>query len=285
MSNYLCEKITDCSSCEYHNQTFVSYRYLRRKEKIENEVCKLNTIFFLVSGALTIDSEEFPNQTVREGEFLLHPMGSAVEMTAVTDSEMIIYIFDYPPHICSEYFDKSIDLAQSIVPVHKVMSMKFPLRLFVQSLKTSLSDDLICQFFLRAKQTEFYCLLNSYYTKEELSEFYAPIFKDGKTFRYFILQNYKKMKDVEEFAFKAGYSVSTFRRIFKEVFGMPAYQWMLKMKCENIKEDLSVHQLPVKDLCAKYGFDSLSNFSHFCKSNFGMSPRLLRSQKNIIEED
>ena len=44
------------------------------------------------------------------------------------------------------------------------------------------------------------------------------------SFRNFTLQNYLKAKDVESFAQLGGYSTITFRRLFKDTFGEPAYQ-------------------------------------------------------------
>ena len=95
-----------------------------------------------------------------------------------------------------------------------------------------LNDDLLCAGFLNAKRTELVYLLNCYYTLKELAAFYSPIYRYSKSFRYFVMQNYMKVKDVEAFAQMGGYSTPTFRRLFKETFGEPAYQWMLK---RNVK--------------------------------------------------
>ena len=110
--------------------------------------------------------------------------------------------------------------------------------------------------------------------------FYAPIYRYSHSFQYFVMQNYQKAKDVETFAQLGGYSVPTFRRIFKDTFGEPAYQWMLKRKCQDIHNDLIMTELSISEICYKYGFESLSNFSHFCRANFGQSPRSVRSLKD-----
>ena len=142
-----------------------------------------------------------------------------------------------------------------------------------------LNNELLCVEFLKAKQTELYFLLNCYYTLKELAAFYSPIYRYSKSFRYFVMQNYMKAKDVEAFAQLGGYSTPTFRRLFKETFGEPVYQWMLKKKCEDIQTDLTTTEMSISEISYKYGFESLSNFSHFCRANFGMSPRALRTKK------
>ena len=93
------------------------------------------------------------------------------------------------------------------------------------------------------------------------------------------MQNYMKAKDVEAFAQMGGYSTPTFRRLFKETFGEPAYQWMLKKKREDIQNDLTTTEMSISEISYKYGFESLSNFSHFCRTNFEQSPRAIRTQR------
>jgi hypothetical protein len=53
----------------------------------------------------------------------------------------------------------------------------------------------------------------------------------------FVIQNYKKVKTVEELAQLGGYTISTFRRIFNSVFHEPVYEWMLARRKENVLDD------------------------------------------------
>lgn len=105
-------------------------------------------------------------------------------------------------------------------------------------------------------------------------------YRYSQTFRYFVMQNYLKAKDVESFAQLGGYSTITFRRLFKDTFGEPAYQWMTKKKCLDIQNDLITTNASISEICYKYGFESLSNFSHFCRANFGKSPRAIRNERD-----
>jgi AraC-like DNA-binding protein len=91
------------------------------------------------------------------------------------------------------------------------------------------------------------------------------------------MQNYEKVKNVEEFAHLGGYSTSTFRRLFKNMFHVPAYEWILDKKREGILSDLrGDERLAV--LTERYGFETPSHFAHFCKSSFGDTPRSLRKR-------
>ena len=92
------------------------------------------------------------------------------------------------------------------------------------------------------------------------------------------MQNYNTVKNVEEFAHLGGYTTTTFRRLFKNLYGIPVYEWILEKKREGILEDLQRTNMRITEICNRYGFDSLSHFAHFCKDSFGDTPRALRKK-------
>jgi len=92
------------------------------------------------------------------------------------------------------------------------------------------------------------------------------------------MQNYTKVKNVEEFAHLGGYTTTTFRRLFRNFYGIPVYEWILEKKREGILEDLQHSKLRITEICNRYGFDSLSHLAHFCKDSFGDTPRALRKK-------
>lgn len=116
-------------------------------------------------------------------------------------------------------------------------------------------------------------------------------FDDPKAFCYdrytYILKNVPppliseplKIKPVEEFAQLGGYSVTTFRRIFKAIFNEPAYEWMMKQRKESILYQLRYTDASISEICFGHGFESLSHFSNFCKKSFGDSPRNIRKKE------
>lgn len=273
-------KFTDCSSCaEYRKQIF-KYRSYPKGFILPQERCLQNTLYFLLKGTVQVNSDEHPDTIFSEGQFILQPIGSRVEFKILETTECILYLFERPINICNERFSKGESLAEHLSNVPIVMDMCPPLKYFVEGIRMYLNDDLLCSNFLQAKRTELVYLLNCYYTLKDLAAFYAPIYRYSKSFRYFVMQNYMKAKDVEAFAQMGGYSTPTFRRLFKETFGEPVYQWMLKKKCEDIQIDLTTTELSISEICYKYGFESLSNFSHFCRTNFGKAPRLIRAERN-----
>lgn len=108
--------------------------------------------------------------------------------------------------------------------------------------------------------------------------FFYPISTYTESFQYFVMQNYDKVKNVEEFAHLGGYTTTTFRRMFKNMYGVPVYEWILDKKREGILNDLQYTKQRISVISARYGFDSLSHFAHFCKDSFGDTPRALRKR-------
>ena len=272
-------KFTDCASCaEYRKQIF-KYRSYPKGIILPQERCMQNTLYFLLKGSVLVNSEEHPNTIFSEGQFILQPIGSKVEFKVLEACECILYLFERPINVCSDRFNKGASIAETARTESVVLDMCPPLRFFVEGMRMYLNDELLCAGFLQSKRTELVYLLNCYYTLKDLAAFYPPIYRYSKSFRYFVMQNYMKAKDVEAFAQMGGYSTPTFRRLFKETFGEPAYQWMLKKKREDIQNDLTTTEMSISEISYKYGFESLSNFSHFCRTNFGQSPRAIRTQR------
>ena len=79
----------------------------------------------------------------------------------------------------------------------------------------------------------------------------------------------RQSEELEEFAHLGGYTTTTFRRMFKNMYGVPVYEWILDKKREGILNDLQYTKQRISVISARYGFDSLSHFAHFCKDSFG----------------
>lgn len=84
-----------------------------------------------------------------------------------------------------------------------------------------------CSRYLDVKCQEIIYILTCYYPIQQVSTFFYPISTYTESFHYFVMQNYDKVKNVEEFAHLGGYTTTTFRRLFKNMYGVPVYEWIL----------------------------------------------------------
>ena len=234
-------------------------------------------MLFMIKGELLINSQEYPGTTLRSGQFILQAIGSKIELLALTAVEYIVYWFNELPQICEDRFHEILDNAEDPLTYTPLMMTPRLFR-FATDMGEYLSEGPSCNPFIELKSKELVFLLISYYSQQQLSAFFYPIRSYTESFHYFVMQNYSKVKNVEEFAHLGGYSTTTFRRLFKNMYNVPVYEWILDKKRDGILDDLQHSKERISAISARYGFDSLSHFAHFCKASFGDSPRALRTK-------
>lgn len=282
MKEKLCESLNDCSQCPDVSGDILVRHVLTKGYHLPQDKCINNCIIFLLEGELLINSEEYPGTTLRKGEFILQAVNSKLELLALSDVEYLLYWFTQLPLICEERYRKIIENSEA--PITYTPLCAIPrLSSFLKDVFEYLDEASICSKYVNIKCQEMIFIITSYYPMPQLKAFFYPISTYTESFHYFVLQNYTKVKTVEEFAHLGGYTTTTFRRIFKNMYGEPVYEWMLNRKRKAILDDLQNTKEKIGMISSKYGFDSLSHFAHFCKSSFGHSPRELRSR--LLKEE
>ena len=98
------------------------------------------------------------------------------------------------------------------------------------------------------------------------------------SFEEFVLNNYKKVNTVKEFAELYCTSERSFGRKFKHCFNESPYRWMQKKKAERILEKISETEISFQDIAMDFNFKSQAHFSFYCKRMFGLTPRQLRNK-------
>lgn len=253
------------------------YRRLERGKHFPADKCTQNFILMMISGELLINSQEYPGTTLHSGRMVLQGIGSKVELLALSDVEYIIYWFNDLPKICEGRFADIMD-GQDAPLTYSPLSMHTRLANFVTDLQNYLVEGMSCGPYIDLKCKELVFLLTSYYPLPQLRAFFYPISSYTEGFHYFVMKNYESVKNVEEFAHLGGYSITTFRRLFKNMYGVPVYEWMLDRKREGILNDLQNTRERIGEISKRYGFDTMSHFAHFCKASFGDTPRALRNK-------
>lgn len=272
-----CIQYTSCTNCpKTANNVLVHYN-LPKGEHIPKDKCTQNCMLFMIKGELLINSEEYPGHTLRDKQFILQALGSKIEILALSDVEYVVYWFNELPVICEERYHEIVDNA--VVPLtYTPLVMSEQLFHLITSIPIFLGETTPCSKYIELKCKELVFLITNYYPLPQLSAFFYPVSTYTESFHYFVMQNYSHVKNVEEFAHLGGYTTTTFRRLFKNLYGMPVYEWILEKKREGILEDLQHTNMRITEICNRYGFDSLSHFAHFCKDSFGDTPRALRKR-------
>lgn len=270
-----CRGVRDCQKCPKAVDNIVRHVFHKRGFHVSARKTEENFLLFVLEGHMLINSEEYAGTSLRAGEFILQAVGSKIEMLAMTDVECIYYSFTNPEFFCDCHFKYIMDNVPAPL-ISSPLKIVPELRNFLEGARTYLRDPKVCRELMVLKKKECAFILSYYYSDYELASLVHPLAHYTSSFEYFVLQNYRKVKTVEEFAQLGGYTQSTFRRIFTNVFHEPVYEWMQKQRKEGILYDLKHTDSSISEICFQYGFESLPHFSNFCKKNFGASPRALR---------
>lgn len=271
----ICQGKWDCQTCPKAVDNAITHIIHQRGFHQPARKCEDNFILFLMKGEMLVNSKEYAGTKLKEGEFILQAIGSAFEMLALTECECIYYYFNQPEFFCDYHFNY---IMTEISPplIYSPLKIIPELHYFLNGSITYLNEKKVCRDLLSLKRKELAFVLGYYYSDYDLASLVHPLSKYVNSFQYFVIQNYKKAKTVEDFAHLGGYTLSTFRRIFNNVFHEPVYEWMLARRREDILDELHHSQATISEICYNYGFESLSHFSNFCKKHFGASPRNLR---------
>lgn len=273
-----CIRQIDCSSCPQKSEGALVFNQYPKGQHFSAEKCTQNCMIFMLKGELLVNSVEYPGTTLQSRQFILQAIGSKLELLALTDVEYIAYWFTELPLLCEERY-KEI-MKHSEIPLTYTPLVTIPM---LENLLKGLTDHFreqpaACGKYIDLKCQELVYILTCFYPLHQISSFFYPISTYTESFHYFVMQNYDKVKNVEEFAHRGGYTTTTFRRLFKNMYGVPVYEWILDKKREGILNDLQHTKQRISVISARYGFDSLSHFAHFCKDSFGDTPRSLRKR-------
>lgn len=242
------------------------------------EKCIENCMILMLKGDLLVNSNEYPGTTLHAKQVILQAIGSKLELLALTDVEYLTYWFTEPPMLCERHYRAALECYEAPLIYTPLYANAKLCRLMEDMAETLREPGEVCGKYIDFKCEELMYILTCYYPLPQINAFFYPISTYTESFHYFVMRNYEKVKSVEEFAHLGGYTTTTFRRLFKNLYGVPVYEWILDKKRTGILHDLQYTKQRISVISARYGFDSLSHFAHFCKDSFGDTPRSLRKR-------
>jgi AraC family transcriptional regulator, exoenzyme S synthesis regulatory protein ExsA len=239
-------------------------------------------LWFVVEGKCIIN---FGNQqyTAHQGE------GFAIQRSHSIDYEKVGFINEKPYE--SLMFFLKEDLIKEFLHTYQAKRIDFTLhppvsgitlnqsmQIFLQSIllafESKLSDN---SFFLKNKLFELLFNLTEINTQlfSTFNQFIEPIRNEIPAI---MEANFKENLTLEEFAYKAGRSLASFKRDFKKIYNTSPHQWLLNKRLAYARTLLEHTQMQVSDACYEAGFESLAHFSRVFKEKFGINPSALKSE-------
>ena len=261
--------------------------YLNKKK---GDILPLNDIYnqivFLLEGKINLLREQYFNRIIEKDSFLLSPRGFNYIMNVEEDSTVVIVNMHEKINFCHRFpFEILFKLKESLGIDHH--SAAYPLKInemlsdYLNTIVRSISDGMGCTYFHEVKQRELLFYLRAYYSKRDLTAFFAPILCNDTVFAKSVYQHYESAKNVGDLAGLTHYSISGFKKRFKKVFGIPPHNWMEREKAKKIYYEINCTQKTFKEISIEYSFSSPAHFDRFCKKVYGVPPGILR-EKSLL---
>ncbi|MGV8090941.1 MAG: helix-turn-helix transcriptional regulator [Mangrovibacterium sp.] len=270
-----------CSN--YVTDLYSGFSFYRFKdgEEFRIEQRNLHYILFFLDGVVELYCNEFNKRSYVGNTMVFFSKENLITGLVKSPAEFVLLTFNnHRITSCKKMSLETICKQVQVKPCdYSGLPIREPVLKVLESVRFYLGHWLRCIHLFDVKLYEVLFTLIIFYTKEELGRFFAPFLSGNIDFKDFVLDNYRKVKTVEELADLHHLSVRSFSRKFKKYFGDSPYRWMLEQKSRHIKVKLMDHSVFLNDIIEEYGFSSPSHFSFYCKKHFGKSPREFRSSQ------
>lgn len=213
---------------------------LTKDESMRISLGKEFVVMFVTKGSLKVRHGAEKIQKVATKEICLLSNFRDYQLKASSDTEMTCLYFDRPHSRCDllsfEKMIKQVDKTDGRLA--RVLSMKKPVNDFVVQMQYYIDNKMFCRHLHDIKESEFIFLMRSFYSKEEIRQFFAPVVIALNDFNNLVRANYLKAKNVNELAGMCFMTPKTFTRRFKDEFGDTPKQWMIREKSKYNKKPI-----------------------------------------------
>ena len=275
---YLNEHLS-CLNYQMNPDMGFAYHQLKKDDMYQINNSKSSCSLFMIEGEVCVNSGEYEGLRIMQGQMIFIPQNVEIRMQSTMESKCILLFWDRNVSVCDKLFlgslpvsDKDMEADDLILPIRKNL-MKV-----LDSIGTYLEAGLLCKHMHLLKQQEILLVLKGFYTKKELAAFFSTSTGIRQHFEKFVLENYKKVNSVKEFADLYYVSERSFSRKFHSCFGESPYKWMQKKKAERVLEMICDPELSFQQIAREFDFISPSHLTAYCRRMYGMPPTLLREK-------
>lgn len=277
-----------CVNYKYCNALCFKLVRIASGEKItyksENGICWL----IVLRGKLLVKTSGKEAYFVEAGEMVL--MSSLLDYIyeGGEETELLTFVSNHLQECSTRLIREIAKSGEEIDYRFNTLPVRHPVDLFLKLLLQYLKDGICCGHLQELKQEELFKLLGIYYTREKLALFLYPFtLKKDEDFRKVVVSHVLLAKNVQELVEMSGYTMTVFKKIFKETFNEPIYQWMLKQKADKLRMRLTENDVNLKEVIDEFGFSSPAHFTKFCKKWLGKVPTQyiedIKRQRELID--
>lgn len=242
-------------------------------------------LLFLLQGSIRCRCNAKTPCRIASAEMSFMPRGDAFRFEALEPSVALLCILDASIALCNEYSIKKLSEYRSkqqaqlrnpelpvVLPINDLLFSE------LDTTRAAMASGLLCQHYQMEKRDIFLLMLRGFYTKEALSDLFQPILSLDFDFKQQILRIYTPAMNVEEMIERTGLPTTSFNRKFARAFETTPRRWLIDRKKKDILTDLSMGDMPIKEIACKYGFTP-NYFNEFCRLQLGDTPSELRKHE------
>lgn len=273
------EEHLSCFQYSTHDAT-MGITELKKNEDLQFQ-SDANQIIFVMEGLFNLSYKKVHNRIIKTGESILLPLHSPFVITALEDVRILMMKLNFNITFCNRLpLELLLEICGKMPKDCDLVPLKPNKRLtgFANMVKEYIDDGLKCSFFFDLKIHEFLYLIRVYYDKQDLFNFFKPIYSNDFMFSGNVYKNLDKVKTAKELASALNYSLSGFEKKFKRVFNTSPYQWMQEQKAKKIYHEIHCSKKTFTEMAFDYEFSSPAHFNVFCKLFFGQTPGELRKE-------
>lgn len=284
-----------CLYCDRSNRPQIETVTFKKGQRAE-VFLHANQVVFFTEGTIRHVLGDCPAFENSEGQFIFLPFGGKLSLEAISDSSVMVFNLDKPVSLCEGYsLEKLYEQTMEGYP-HKTrrynapvgcLYVNEPISHFLESVSMGLRDGIRCRYFVGLKIKELFLMLRAYYPKEQLRDFLNPILSADTAFSESVRANLDKYHTVKQLAASLNITPRAFTAKFKQIFGTTPYSWIKQEKVETVRQQLLAGSKSFKRIAAENGFNTVQQFTNFCKKELGANPSQLREEgvKYIFLED
>jgi AraC-type DNA-binding domain-containing proteins len=246
---------------------------------------KMNLFLFLLDGSISFSFGTYENVSIDKGKIIFLPVDYNFACTTKTKSTMLIIRLKDKIRFCDCYrldnlFEqtKNKEIPDAEVDGLNLLDIKDCLSPFLSQLLTIINAGVNCRYYLKMKVKELFYLFRLFYTKEELAMFFKDVLNTTTAFSSHVYMNHHKYTTMGEFAKSMNYTPAGFEKRFKQIFGVPAYKWMVQQRAKKLYHELCIGDSNLKQVAEDFGFSSTSSLNDFCKKHFSKTPGEIRNK-------
>ncbi len=241
--------------------------------RMEQKHLEYNQLLFLSEGQARVACSGSGERIFHGGEIAFLPRHADVSVRIRHLSRLTVCTFDLLKSPCDKFL---LESCEALGPAEEHPPAPVPIRpqmaRFLDLLDYYLRNGINCEHLHEIKQKEMFLIFRWFYPKEELTRLFRPMAGISTGFKARILENYEKAGNVDALARLSGMSRSNFDARFKEEFGLPPGQWMLKQKAAHLLHAMAFPNTTIGEVIDRFGFSSPSQFTRFCRRQFGRTP-------------